>query len=203
MLTKAISLIAAVIVTSFLMAKYVFDDSGAVSVPAIAGVASNAGSRTNTPAASSTDCSVGSFFNPFATANADCKETSPDTNAIVQNAKDASSIGKALLELNPCEGKSSSARCSRTHPVEAKLVERLEDMTRSGDSQARFELAMQLQRQEERSGRALHNHADIAQDTDLQRAVALVAEAAAAGNADAQRLKESMEDGGKLFHTGR
>lgn len=203
MMIKAVSLIAAVIVTSFLMAKYVFDDSMAGSMPAATGAASIGAAPANTPAASSTDCSGGTSFNPFATVGVDCKEDSPDTSAIVQKAKDASSIGKALRELNPCEGKSPSIRCSRTHPVEAKLVQRLEDMARSGNSQARFELAIQLQRQEERSGRALHNQADIAQDTNLQRAVALVAEAAAAGNADAQRLKESMEDGGRIFHTGR
>ena len=203
MLIKAASLAIAMIVTSFLIAKYVFDESTAASMPGGAGIASSVMPQTSTPAVSSADCFGGTFVNPFASAKTECDGRSPDTSALIQDMKDASSIGKTLRELDPCKESLRSDHCNRAPPVEAKLVERLEDMTRAGDSQARFELAMQLQRQEERTGRVLRNGRDVAQDTDLQRAVALVAEAAAAGNPDAVRFKDSIEDGGRLFHTGR
>lgn len=201
MLLKSVSLVAAVIVTSCLMAAYLFDDSVAPATSAVRIASSRKPFSSSLPA---TDCMAeSSSANPFAVANRDCKQNAPDTEAIAQQTKEASSIGKTLRELNACDSKTPSAGCSAARPAEAKLVERLEDMNRSGDSQARFELAMHLQRQEQRSGRALRNEADIAQDTNLQRAVALVAEAAAAGNSDAQRLTKSMENGARLFHTGR
>ncbi|HWW08305.1 hypothetical protein [Collimonas sp.] len=62
---------------------------------------------------------------------------------------------------------------------------------------------MQLQRQEQRSGRQILNETDVAQDPQLQRAVALLAEAVAAGNVDAQRVRDAMGDHAKLLHTGR
>lgn len=202
MLLKSVSLVVAVIVTSCLMAAYMFDDSVAPATSA----ARLAGSHMLFSSSSlpATDCTAdSSSANPFAVTNRDCRQKAPDTEVIAQQAKDASSIGKTLRDLNACDNKASSADCSAARPAEAKLVERLEDMNRSGDSQARFELAMHLQRREQRSGRALGNETDIAQDTNLQRAVALVAEAAAAGNTDAQRLTETMENGARLFHTGR
>lgn len=83
------------------------------------------------------------------------------------------------------------------------MVNQLEDLTRRGNSQARFELGMQLQRQEQRSGRQILNETDVAEDTKLQRAVALLAEAVAAGNVDAQNFRNSMGEHAKLLHTGR
>lgn len=202
MLLKTFSVVAAVVVTSCLMAAYLFDDSVAPATATVNLTSSRMPFSSSSLLA--TDCTAdSSSANPFSVTNRDCKQNAPDTEAIARQAKEASSIGKTLRDLNACDGKAPSAGCSAARPAEVKLVERLEDMNRSGDSQARFELAMHLQRQEQRSGRALSNEADIAQDTNLQRAVALVAEAAAAGNTDAQRLTETMENGARLFHTGR
>lgn len=85
---------------------------------------------------------------------------------------------------------------------EAGLMHRLEELTQRGDPQAQFELAMQLQRRAQRAGRQM-NEADVAESQELQRAVALIAEARAAGNIDAKRFGDALGNHERLLHTGR
>lgn len=150
-------------------------------------------------------CAASDPANPFRSANQDCTPVASHTESAPIDAKianaNAQAVGKALLDVGKCNG---NARCNETQRTEVKqLTNRLENLTGQGDAQARFELAMAIQRDKEGLGRSLQNEADVAVDTDLQRAVALLAEAVAAGNADAIQFKQSLGSHAKLLHTGR
>ncbi|MBI3525475.1 MAG: hypothetical protein HY066_13315 [Betaproteobacteria bacterium] len=159
----------------------------------------------------SQDCPANTALNPFSHSSANCdgwSDALPATADQQANTADASAIGNTLRELAQCnksyrDGRETPALCSKLASTEASLTDRLEYLSGQGNSQARFELAIQLQRQAQSAGRRPLNAADIAENTQLQRAVALLAEAVAAGNPDAQRFKDAMGDHARLLHTGR
>ncbi|WP_211473039.1 hypothetical protein [Collimonas humicola] len=214
MLAKALSLKALILFVTALVVVYIVviqraDNSREAVLPAV-------GAGYSTPqaipsASGSPDCVANALASPFGQTPAHCSSGSrasapPATQAA--NTSAAAAIGKTLHALEPCNtphrnGTGAPADCSNSASAEAGMVSQLEELTRRGNSQARVELSMQLQRQEQRSGRQILNEADVAQDPQLQRAVALLAEAVAAGNADAQRVRDSMGDSAKLLHTGR
>jgi hypothetical protein len=214
MLAKALSLKALILFVTALVVVYIVviqraDNSHEAVSPAVG--ASYSEPQASSSAYGSLDCTANASENPFGRTPAHCSngsDTSTPSANQAANTSAAASIGKTLHELEPCNtlhrnGSGASADCNQSASTEASKVAQLEELTRRGNSQARFELSMQLQRQEQRSGRQILNETDVAQDPQLQRAVALLAEAVAAGNVDAQRVRDAMGDHAKLLHTGR
>lgn len=214
MLAKALSLKALILFVTALVVVYIVviqrtDNSHEAVLPAVG--ASYSEPLASSSASGSLDCAANTLASPLGQTPAHCRngsDTSTPSAKQAVNTSAAVSIGKALHELEHCKtpnrnGSEAPADCNNSASAEASKVSQLEELTRRGNSQARFELSMQLQREEQRSGRQILNEADVAQDQQLQRAVALLAEAVAAGNADAQRVRDSMGDQAKLLHTGR
>jgi hypothetical protein len=159
-------------------------------------------SAINTAIPNAHDCGADASANPYAQAPLDCKQKPATPVApVVSTANDAAAVGKNLRELAHCGN--ISGRCNDAAPVQEKLVTQLEDMSSKGNPQARYELALQLQRQEQGSDAKMPNADEVAANRNLQRSVALLTEAIAAGNEDAQKLRDSMGDQARLLHTGR
>lgn len=128
------------------------------------------------------------------------QQTTPHVLHIADcGAPTASPFGRAGEE---CPQVQASAGDVMLTPQEAEMAQRLEELVQRGDSRARFELGLQLQRQAQRAGRAL-NDADVAESQELQRSIALISEAIATGNPEAQRYAESLGREARMFHTGR
>lgn len=208
MLVKALSLfVTAVVVVYIVVTQFADSQSAEAASPSVS--ASYSESQVNASVSGSRDCATNTLANPFGQTAVNCHGgNDAPANQGPNTIAAASSIGKTLRELEQCntlhrDRGAAPAHCNNSAPIEASMVNQLEDLTRRGNSQARFELGMQLQRQEQRSGRQILNEADVAEDTKLQRAVALLAEAVAAGNVDAQNFRNSMGEHAKLLHTGR
>ena len=210
MRAKTISLCVTALVVVYIVAAQFADNQNpeVISLAVGAGLPKPYADFSATPAR---DCPTNTSINPFGHTAGDCGNwgDTPIVSATEKaNAGDASTIGGTLRVLEQCnkpyrKGEAALVRCNDFVSAEASLVDRLEYLTKQGSSQARFELGMQLQRREERTGRQPLNAADVAEDTQLQRAVALLAEAVAAGNPDAQRFKDALGDRARLLHTGR
>ncbi|HAT32597.1 MAG TPA: hypothetical protein DCW29_17665 [Janthinobacterium sp.] len=158
--------------------------------------------RADTPTARAAACVVNVGANPFASGGARCgaeADAAPPQAAPVN----AVAIGGALRGLARCPDGRKSADCAPSVERKARLVAQLEELNRHGDAQAQFELGMQIQRTEQVPGRPALAAADVAGDATLQRAVALLAQAAAAGNADALRFRDASAQHARLLHTGR
>ncbi|MET3132591.1 hypothetical protein AAKU55_002868 [Oxalobacteraceae bacterium GrIS 1.11] len=141
------------------------------------------------PASAPVGCATGA--NPFDTG-APCPASQHGAAPAGVAGRGAAAIGKTLRELERCK-----SPCRLPASDKAAMLGRLEDLSQGGDAQAQFELGLQAS-----AGRSL-NDAEVADDYQLQRAVALMAQAAAAGNADAQRFRDASGEHAKLLHTGR
>ncbi|WP_092359176.1 hypothetical protein [Collimonas sp. OK242] len=214
MLAKALSLKACILFASALVVAYIVviqraDNSHEAAYPAVG--ASYSEAQASSSASASPECAADTLANPFGRTLAHCNngsDTSTRSASQGANTSAAAAIGKTLHEQEQCntlhsKGSAAPADCNNSAPAEASMVSQLEELTRRGNSQAQFELSKQLQRQEQRSGRQMLNEADVAQDPQLQRAVALLAEAVAGGNVEAQSVRDAMGDHAKLLHTGR
>lgn len=120
----------------------------------------------------------------------------------------AAAVATTLRSLEPCKpmrspGAEQPGACRHAAQTDAALMARLEELNRRGDAQARFELSMQLQRRQQGSGRRALDANEVAADSQLQRAVALLADAVEAGNLDAQSVRDGMGERARLLHTGR
>jgi hypothetical protein len=160
----------------------------------------------NPIASSAHDCAnealTNPYANPYAQSEPNCKNKPATLSSpIVSNSSDAATVGKNLRELAHCNN--TNAGCQAAAPVQAKLIGKLEDMSGKGNPQAHYELALQLQRQEQGVDSKMPTADEIANNRNLQRSIALLAEAIAAGNEDAQKLRDSMGDQARLLHTGR
>jgi hypothetical protein len=216
MLAKALSLKALILFVTALAVVYIVviqrtDNSRQAVLPAVGAGYSKPQAIPSASASASLDCAANALASPFGQTPAHCSNGSDTSAPPARQAADtsaAAAIGKTLHALEPCNtprsnGTGAPADCRHSAAAEAGMVSQLEELTRQGNSQARVELSMQLQREEQRSGRQILNEADVAQDPQLQRAVALLAEAVAAGNVDAQKVRDSMGDHARLLHTGR
>lgn len=148
-------------------------------------------------------CGSSMSANPF-TPNTDCSPTSassPPAGGLppvrVQDVVDA------LHTVDPCIN--AAHACGRSpHAYESTLAHQLETLGLQGDTGARVALALQLQKQRQREGYQAFDHQQVAQDTQLQRAVALLAESAAAGDTQALAIRDRLgEEERRLLHTGR
>ncbi|MGQ0711349.1 MAG: hypothetical protein ACT4NV_16575 [Rhodoferax sp.] len=151
------------------------------------------------PAAQPGACGGSAQANPFA-AQAQCANAARAPAPLPGNL---SEVQQALDSVDPCAGQGGACRRG-AHPFEATLVRQLETLALDQGPSARVALALQLQRQRAREGLQLQDAAHVAQDADLQRAVALLAEAAAVGDPQALRYREALgAEGARLLHTGR
>lgn len=135
---------------------------------------------------------------PFAAA-------SPCASAVVTQTvpENLVELKQALNSVDPCAGQRRDCRAS-AHPYEKVLVRQLETLALTDAPGTRVALALQLQSQRARDGYHAENTAQRNQDSTLQRSVALLAEAAAAGDAQALRYRDSLgPEGARLLHTGR
>ncbi|MGQ0711347.1 MAG: hypothetical protein ACT4NV_16565 [Rhodoferax sp.] len=149
------------------------------------------------PAAPQGPCGDSTGASPFA-APTPCAAPGPVAVAPAKLAE----LKQALDAVDPCAGQRRD--CRRAAPAQEKmLVKQLEDLAVKAPT-ARVTLALQLQRQREREGLHLEDAHQRNLDTELQRSVALLAEAVAAGDAQALRIRDALgPQGARLLHTGR
>jgi len=143
-------------------------------------------------------CDGSDQASPFAVA-------APCGAAVAPPAVSASlpELQQALNSVDPCASQRRDCR-GNADPREKVLVQQLETLALTDAPGTRVALALQLQRQRAREGYNAENTAQRNQDSTLQRSVALLAEAAAAGDVQAQRYRDALgPEGARLLHTGR
>ncbi len=156
-------------------------------------------SAANTAGAQAAPCGASPQANPFA-AQTPCTAVRAAPATLPSALPE---LQQALDSVDPCAGQRSGCRRS-AHPFEVTLVRQLETLALADTGATRVALALQLQRQRLREGLQASDSMQVAQDADLQRSVALLAEAVAVGDPQALRYRDSLgEDGARLLHTGR